>query len=938
MARQTFIDSVAAFVLEKKVSLDSLTVVFPNRRAALYFRKSLAARLTAPQWSPKVLSIEEFIERYSPLQQCDKLALILKLYDIFKEVTRSEEELDHFFFWGEMLLRDFDELDKYLVNAELMFRDLSNQKELDHYFDYLTEEQKKFLMEFWQSLEINASESKEKFLQLWRNLFPIYKAFREHLSKEGLAYAGMIHREVAENATLFKGLFPEEHHYVFAGFNALTTAEEMILSWFVENRNAEILWDEDAYYVNKTYREAGAFFRQYRAHPILKNTFPEQPPTQFQTPPKISLVGVPQKAGQPKLLAEQLESLLNTQPNFDRTVIVLPDESLLLPVMYALPTSIDPINITMGFSLVNTPFYNLIDFLFELHLHKRQQDFYYRYVLGILNHPYVKSKASSSVDVLRKDILKRNQVYLAPEVFASHGELLSMIFTPIDHHSFLTYALQIIEWLATHSQGGLMEKEFAFSFHRLLTRIKTVTAHEPMELRMQQRLYRQIVRTEKVPFTGEPLKGLQVMGVLETRNLDFDHVIVLSLNEGLWPAAPKQGSYIPHNIRKAYTLPTAEHQDAMYAYLFYRLLQRSENVDLYYNTETDIVGMGEMSRYLYQLLHESQWPIDKKILYNPVRIEKVNPIVIEKDKAVLEKLTKFSGKALTPSSLKVYLECRLKFYFRYVIELKEPEKVEEEADSRIFGNIVHDVMEHFYRDLKPPAGSWEIRKEHFANIEVKVERLILEAFKRHFFIEENKPFTYDGSQLVVKEMVKVFVELILNQDERYTPFTIEILEDNNFNTKVSVDVNGKVIPVAVGGKIDRVDRKDNVVRIMDYKTGGDENAFASIEALFQREVEKRNSAAFQAILYTWIFDRTRPTDSLTLKPGLLNRKESFKEDFEYGLLLGKQRMHDAKPYLEEFETHFMALLKDLYDPNQPFDQTNISKTCSYCPYKGICRR
>ncbi|HEY3404858.1 MAG TPA: PD-(D/E)XK nuclease family protein [Ohtaekwangia sp.] len=935
MPRQTFIQSIAGKIANEYPLWENLTVVFPNRRAALYFRRALTDQVTAPRWAPHIVSIEEFIGSFSDLQEADKLSLVVRLHEVYKKVTSSDENLDRFYFWGEMLLRDFEELDKYHVNAAGMFRDLSNQKELDQYFDYLTEEQKTFLMEFWQTLEFNTTDNKQRFLELWKSLSSVYDAFKKALRTEGIGYGGMIHRDVADHPELFSRS-ASSTQYVFAGFNALTVAEEKILSWFVEHRNARMFWDEDAYYVKVNYREAGSFLRQYRQHPVLGKTFPPEPESFLDQPRKITVLGVPQKAGQPKLLAEQLQEIVRDRPAVENTVIVLADESLLLPVMYALPKGVD-VNVTMGYPLANTPYYSFIDFLFELHLHKRHDEFYHRYVLALLNHPYLKAKESDGVKHLREDILKRNQVYLSPAAFEGKGDILEVIFTLVPSDKFLPYIITIIEYMAVDG-NDMMEKEFAFHFHRILSRIQEIASHIPMELRMQQRMFRQVVRSEKVPFSGEPLKGLQIMGVLETRNLDFDHVIILSLNEGLWPAAPKQGSYIPHNIRKAYGLPTSEHQDAMYAYLFYRLLQRAGEVDLYYNTEPDVLGMGEMSRYLYQVIYETKWPHERKILYNPVQVKKIDPIVIPKTASVLEKMEKFSGKPLFPSGLNMYLECRLKFYFRHVVEIKEPDEVEEEADARIFGNMVHKVMELFYQDIKPPAGPWEVRKEHFANKEVKLERLVERAFRLHFHFPETKKFVYEGGQLVVKEMVKLFVSQVLNQDEAYAPFTIELLEANNFNTSLTVQQKTNTVEISIGGKIDRVDRKGDVVRIMDYKTGKDDNAFDSVPGLFSRDL-KRNKAAFQAMLYTWVYERLNASDTGSkLQPGLINRKESFREDFVYGLYMDKHRMDDARPYLSEFEGLLKALLSELYDPAQPFDQTPEEKNCMFCPYREICSR
>jgi len=838
------------------------------------------------------------------------------------------------------LLRDFDEIDKYRVDAKAIFQDLSNQKEIDQYFDYLTDDQKKFLRDFWQTIEFSSSENKARFLELWRNLYAVYTAFREELLREGVAYSGLIHRTVAERFDESPSVAADvgERSYIFAGFNALTAAEETIISWFVEHRQARVFWDEDTYYVDALYREAGTFFRQYRKHPVLGKTFSATLASHLKNARQLNLLGVPQRAGQPKLLAQQLEEQFKqTSATAENTVIVLPDESLLLPVLYALPPSLQAVNVTMGFPLSGTPFFSFIDFLFDLHLHKRRGEFYYRNVLTLFNHPYLKAKIGEQGVAWQDFIVRNNQVYLPPDFFENKHPLVRLIFMIVAPGDFFRYVLAIIEQLGTSSDGGIFEKEFAFQFHRIVSTLCDLVASEPMELRMQQRLFRQVVRAEKVPFSGEPLKGVQVMGVLETRNLDFENVNILSLNEGLWPAAARQNSYLPHNIRKAYGLPTSEHQDAMYAYLFYRLLQRAQRVDLYYNTEPDVLGTSEMSRYLYQIIYETGWKVTRKILHNPVRLQQAEPITIEKSADVLERLERYLGKPLTPSTLNTYLECRLKFYFRHLVEIKERDTVEEDADARIFGNIFHKVMELFYLDLRPPAGEWVVREDHFNNLSLKLDRLIERAFRDHFNVAPDKVFEYEGRQLVVKEMVKKFAETVLRFDRAHTPFQVELLEEINFTVKFNVQQHDKMLDVMLGGKVDRIDRKNGLIRIVDYKTGRDENDFATIESLFKRD-SRRNKAAFQAMMYAWVYKKRNPVEMIQLQTGLLNRKEMFDNQFQFGLTLNKELLSDVTPLLAPFQDELKLLLQDLFNPRQPFDQTDDHMSCQYCPYKEICSR
>ena len=930
---KTFLQELADTITQDYADWQNLKVVFPNRRAALYFKRELAKNLNSPRWSPAIITIEELIASYSSLQEADKFTLILQLYQAFKKVTGSSENIDQFYYWGEMLLRDFDELDKYLINAEWLFRDVGNLKEVDQYFDYLTEEQKVFLKDFWESVEFSSEETKSRFLELWRSLYPVYKEFQKSLLKDNTAYAGMIHREVTEKLAKQKK-DDSNLSIVFAGFNALTTAEERILCWFIEKNQAKVFWDEDEFYVNSEHREAGAFFRQYRKHPILGKTFSKIPASHLIERKQINIVGVPQKAGQPKLLVQQL---LETNENLDSEsrVIVLPDESMLMPLLYSLPPSLSAINVTMGYPLISTPYFSLIDFLFNLHNAKRKEEFYFQHVQAVLNHPYLKAIVGEEAAELKELITKYNQVYVGEEIVKDKSKLLVSIFKLVEEQNFIAYLLDIITQIASNSANGMLDKEFGFYFHRILTKLQELVSNEPMELAMLQKLFRQIARSEKVPFSGEPLKGIQIMGVLETRNLDFDHVHVLSLNEGLWPAAPRQGSYLPHSIRKAYGLPTYQHQDAMYAYLFYRLLQRTKRVDLYYNTEPDVLGTGEMSRYLYQIMYETKWPFTKKLLYSSIALRQPQAISIKKDLSVMEKLQRYATKELTPSTLNNYLECRLKFYFKNLIGLKEEDKVEENADARIFGNLFHDVMQFFYTDIRSATGTWAVRPEHFENLSEKLDGMITRAYRKHFHLPDKKKVEYEGQQLVVNEMVKKMAAHVLENDKTYTPFEIDMLEENNFKTPLVVNSN---LTILLGGKIDRVDRKGEVVRIIDYKTGKDENSFKSVESLFDRDDQKRSKAAFQALLYAWVYAQKKESPNQFLQPGLINRKEIFKEDFEYGLLMNGVLLQDVTPLLSEFEDHLVKLLTELFDPTQPFNQTKQLKNCEYCPYNEICSR
>ncbi|HEX6225381.1 MAG TPA: PD-(D/E)XK nuclease family protein, partial [Chryseolinea sp.] len=565
---------------------------------------------------------------------------------------------------------------------------------------------------------------------------------------------------------------------------------------------------------------------------------------------------------------------------------------------------------------------------------------------------------AGTANIKRKDILNRNWVYIPMGYLASDTHLHRLIFRPIEG-SILSYLRTIITAIGNLDTIADFDKEYIFHFIKLLNRVEEITGnsfelpskghndstHEPAKaasitLKAFLRLFKQLAQAHRIPFSGEPLRGLQVMGVLETRNLDFQNVFILSLNEGSFPSFGSKNSYIPFSIRKAYGMPTAEHQDAMHAYLFYRMLQRAENVFLFFNTETDVLGQGESSRYLKQLMYESGLPLERRVLHDPIQPSSVNPIVIPKDNGVIEALIKLSAgnsrfKGMSPSALNTYIECRLRFYLRHIAKIREPDEVEEDLDARVLGNFLHEVMELFYRQLHDKKKTNLVVASDFSNGEAIVEKLIDEVFINAYHLEPGRPVRYEGQRLVVREIVKSFAHRILEMDRLYAPFEIELLEQGGLD--YSVDINQFPGSALISGKIDRVDRKDNLVRVIDYKTGKDKLSFDSVASLFSRDA-KRNKAAFQTLLYALLYKTNATRSAQKIVPGLINRMNLFDDDFKFGLMVGKTFVDDVEPLLPEFHTRLKELLDELYDPNVPFDQTTDVELCKFCSYQGICYR
>lgn len=954
-----FLKEIAEKLMKEAPALDKLTLVFPNRRAILYFKKYLAEILNRPAFAPPLLTIEEFISQFSTNTVPDKLELVHRLHAVYRKEINSEESFDRFYFWGDMLLRDFDEVDKYLVPAELLFKDLRHQKEMDAVFDYLTSEQQEFLKSFWINFDEHLTDSKVRFLDVWVQLHSLYQAYREQLQAEGLAYEGMLHREVANlftSESIQKKYVTQSLHFI--GFNALTGAEEKIISSCLANGWAQIHWDGDQYYVNTEKQEAGTFLKSYQTHPILKTSFLEQFPAHFRQNKKVNIYGAAQSIGQAKLLAQVVEQLVAQGMKEEETLIVLPDEKMLMPVLHGISTKADKMNVTMGFALSNTPFFNLVELLVDLQIHANRNFFNHRSVLALLAHPYVVASDAAAANAKRRDILGRNWVQVPGSYLQEGVYLHQLIFHRIDfaegkgRADLLQYMKKIIHEIGSLENITDFDREYAFHFIKLFNRVEQVLfatgsvfelgdATVSSFLKSFLRLIRQLVRAQKIPFTGEPLKGMQIMGVLETRNLDFKNVFIISLNEGAFPSFGGKGSYIPYNIRKAYGLPTIEHQDAIYAYLFYRVLQRAENIHLFYNSESDVLGQGEMSRYLQQLIYESGLPIQRHVLHNPVQPNPIEQITIRKDAGVMEALSNLNAvtarfRGISPSALNAYIECRLKFYFQYVAHIKEPKEVVEDIDARVLGNFLHNLMELFYKHIREKKKSKLIEAGDFVGVEETLAKLFDHVFMEVYHLEPGK-IEYEGQRLVVREVVKSMALRILERDKEWVPFFMEAVEQEGllYNVKIS-HAPGFVV---LGGKIDRVDRKGNELRIVDYKTGGDKLDFKSIESLFARN-EKRNKAVFQILLYTLLYKNNLPKfpEPVKLRPGLINRVNLFEEKESFGIKLDKEIVTDAEPLLPEFEEKLRLVLEEMYDPTTVFDQTTNTDICRLCAYKGICYR
>lgn len=926
-----FLREVAETLFKQGKNPEAFTIIFPNRRSILYFRKHLSALFNRPVFSPELLTIEDFVMDIVPARIPGRLQLVYKLYKSYTEVTGWEEPFDAFYYWGSMLLRDFDEIDKYLINPDHLFKDLSNQKDLDAAFDYLTEEQKKFLNNFWSGFTASHNAHRSRFRELWKHLSVVYHVFQEKLKKENLTYEGRMYRDAAGR---INDIRPPSGQIVFVGFNALTPAQEKIITHAVTQWNALIFWDIDEYYVNSAWQEAGLFFRTYKSHPVLARTFPADAPAHFRKKKNIKIYGSPQATGQAKILAQVLQEALDNGMKPDDAVIVLPDEKMLLPVLHAISEQVEKLNVSISYPLRLTPVASFIELLVSLHTHIGKDTFGAKQVLALLSHPYLRAICADEQHRFLKEITRNNRIRIPAGDFYQSSEMLQQIFRPVQPYEIFNYISEILQLISRQEAISKLDREYVVQTRSLLLELEEIpeifSSWESFIL-----IFRQLINEMRIPFAGEPLQGLPVIGMLETRNLDFKHVFLLSVNEGALPPFASSGSYLPYSLRRAYGLPVAAHDDAISAYLFYRIMQRAEHVVMLYTTEPDELGRGEMSRFLQQLILESDPRPQPVICTNRLQPHPVRPITIEKTDEVWQQLMErhagnWKGQGLTPTALFSYLACRLQFYFRYVLGIREAAKLEEDLDARISGTVLHDTLEIFYKNLMRERGGNLIDEEDLKKPDDQLQNALDQAFRKAYGLTSNGTPEYEGSQLIMKEVIKRFALRIIELDRTYAPF--ELLGAERDDYRYQFKVPHTELEAEVGGKIDRIDKKNDAVRIIDYKTGRDELNFKSLEELFKRD-GKQGKAEFQVLLYALLFARSEIKHvGYRIIPGIMGRKQIFAEDFSFGLA------DDVRPMLDEFEARLKEMVSELFDRNVPFSQTTNTDTCKFCAYKQICHR
>ena len=962
---KTFLQLVAQDLYSKIGNdLSRTAIVFPNKRAGLFFNEHLAAQSDRPLWSPAYVNISELFRQLSPLKSGDPIRLVCELYKVFREETHSEEPLDDFYFWGELLISDFDDVDKNLVDAGKLFSNLQDLKNIMDSYDFLDKEQEEAIQQFFQNFSIDKrTQLKEKFISLWDRLGDIYRNYRKNLSELGIAYEGMMYRHVIEQLDTDRLRYDR---YVFVGFNVLNKVETRFFQLLQDAGKAMFYWDYDVFYTRLPHEQQPPYIHEAGEF-ILRNLklFPNQlPETAFDVlrhPKIVRFISAPTENAQARYLPEWVRTVMKNHTETSKekeNAIVLCNESLLLPVLHSIPPEVENVNITMGFPLAQTPVYSYINALMELQTTGYRRDtgrYTYETVLAVLKHPYTRQLSAASED-LEKQLTKDNRFYPLPSELKKDA-FLERIFTPQNGISsicrYLTELLREVAVVYRQEKDeedifNQLYRESLFKSYTLVNRLLSLIESDGLSLQTDtlKRLMNRLLTSTNIPFHGEPAIGMQVMGVLETRNLDFRNLIMLSLNEGQLPKAGGDSSFIPYNLRKAFGMTTIEHKNSVYAYYFYRLIQRAENITLLYDTASDGLNRGEMSRFMLQFLVESPHDISREYLEAGQSPQHSREIEIHKTDEVLSRMyntydiRRHPNARFSPSALNTYLDCRLKFYYRYVAGLKAPDEVSAEIDSALFGTIFHRSAELVYQDLT--ANGKEIRKEDLEQLlrnDVKLQTYVDTAFKEELFhVPADERPEYNGTQLVHSKVIASYLRQLLRNDLQYAPFHMEAMEQKVTET-IEVNTPLGTLPLNIGGTIDRMDSKNDTLRIVDYKTGGTPKTPENIEQLFT-PADNRPSYIFQTFLYAAIMCRKQ---TLKVAPSLLYIHRAASESYSPVIEMGAPRqpkvpVYNFAFYEDDFRERLSALLQEIYNSGEPFTQTKDTKKCEYCDFKRLCNK
>lgn len=913
----SFIDQVLQDLFSRKKDISKYTFVLPSKRAGSYLLHQIGAYTQQPVFAPRILSIEEFVQEISGLKSIDNITALFEFYATYKSCTPQEEleSFESFTSWAQTLLYDFNEIDRYLIDHKSFFGYLANIQEVNHW-----------------TLEEDKTPLMEKYLSFWDKLPLYYEKLKERLERNEMAYQGMVYRKAFEKIEDY--LHNTSTSFVFIGFNALNTSEQEIFQYMLEAEVAEVFWDIENTFYRDEEQDVSLFLRQYgkkwpyyQKHPLKSFS------SEFSKAKEIEIIGAPKNIGQAKYVGEILAKM--PPEEIKNTAVVLGDESLLLPVLNSLPANVEEVNVTMGFALKNAPVTFLFDHLLKMHSVQKEK-WYYKDLTAFLSHPLIRKITQGRSQELLEKVKKENLVYLSSEMVFKYAnsknrELYKLCFSTWENNSKKAIDnLQELVHLLKENLNPEKDRiglEFLYQLHLLFNKLSNFLEEYPYinSIRTLYSIYKDLVSTQTVDFRGRPFSGLQLMGVLESRVLDFKNVILLSVNEGVLPSGKTSNSFIPFDLKCAYKLPTYKEKDAVYAYHFYHLLQRAEKAFLLYNTETDGLNAGEKSRFLLQLEMENKnlHRISQYTIVPKVPAVKFESRVIEKTPAIMTKIADVAAKGFSPSALTTYIRNPLDFYKQYVLGIRDREEVEETVAYNTLGTVVHDTLEHFYSE-------WEGKLLTVKNLEEAIEQTP-DQIHRQFLIHYTSEPLKSGKNLLIFEVAKRYVINFLKSevDQLKEGNEIKILQVEN-QLKCSPSINGFSFPFKLKGTVDRVDMLNGKMRIIDYKTGKVEQN--KVEVVDWEEINsdyEKYSKPFQILMYAYLLNAERPFEK-PVEAGIISFKNLQKGFLKFykkdrnGIGASKDSEITAE-ILEAFQQQLQKLITEIFDPNVPFEEKEIKQ-------------
>ncbi|MEO8515894.1 MAG: PD-(D/E)XK nuclease family protein [Flavobacterium sp.] len=919
MTNSSFLEILVAQLLSNESSnLSKTTIILPNKRAKIFLQEAFKKKLPQYTFAPEIKSIEDFIQELSAIRSIDAIELLFEFYEVYLSLTKKEKQqsFEQFSNWAKTLLQDFNEIDRYLLEPK-------------HVFSYLQDIE---VIKRWGIEVEDKTKLIDNYLEFWKLLPLYYDALYSHLKNKGIGYQGLIYREAVGNLTNFSNTLADAK-LVFAGFNALNQAEEKIIQQLIYTNQATIYWDIDETFLNDVSHDAGLFIRRFKKTWEHYKTNPfEWIARDFSATKNIQIIGTAKSIGQAKITSSIIDSILlnESQTALDKVAIVLGEESMLIPVLHSLPESVGSLNITMGYSSKNNPIQLLIAKLFKMHnnaLNRSETSyvFYYKDVLDVLSNPIIESYvfASHLVDTIKKN----NYTFITHQkVISLHerkNELFDLLFqkwdkTPMEVLELLSSILLIIKSnLDSNSEEDKVVKTFLYSIYKVINKLITYCAKNPYidSVETLQAIYKQVIDVAEVSFEGEPLSGLQIMGVLESRVLDFETVIITSLNEGKFPAGKSINSFVPYDVKRELGLPTFKEKDAIYTYHFYHLLQRAKNIYLLYNTESDGLDGGEKSRFITQLEVEKQklHNLTHEIIQPNVPTIAYEPISVPKSETVVHRLKEIAtGKGFSPSALTSYVRNPIQFYFQRVLSIRESEEVEENIALNTLGTIIHETLEELYK----PVVDKFLSIDDLDLMLVSANAEVLKQFKEIYKEGEVKK----GKNLLAFEVAKRNVFNFLNEEKRS-------IENGDVVKILALEVSLERIledkrlpfPIKIAGNVDRIEIRNNKLRIIDYKTGKVEKNQVQLKDWNGLTLDIKNDKIIQLLCYAFMYEEQ--ARGLEIEAGIISFKNMRGGFLPFGIKEEKELFTTITPeILEAFKTEIIVLINEILNEEIPFEE------------------